>query len=225
MAYLKAKTNRLIVMKKFFIITFVILLLPLTACNGKTSYDSLISDLRYDILYGKGDKFDLKLYVGERETPYVNDGISNPREAVYLKFTLYNSLSEAEHKLAFDIDGNKYLYKMQTSNISYKPTVETVISDFKSKTLTVTVTEGSYIEQIVLTSIVDKNALSYIDALNKLLTTVPSLLNEQNTEFYLKVLVEKDKTYYYVGICNGEKIRAVLLDGITGEILTTKDLY
>ena len=40
-----------------------------------------------------------------------------------------------------------------------------------------------------------------------------------------KLIVEKEKPYYYIGIATSKKVIAFLLDGYTGEVLSIKEVF
>ena len=59
-----------------YIIIFV-LAYSMSACSDRESLlDNSISEIRMDIYEGRGDFFDVSIYIGKRESPYELNGIS-----------------------------------------------------------------------------------------------------------------------------------------------------
>jgi hypothetical protein len=92
---------------------------------------------------------------------------------------------------------------------------------------------GSSEEKISMTSIVPKNALPPELALEKLEKEQEALIKSFkdsegnfNAEIYMRILVKDNKPYYYVGFASGkDKLKALLVDGITGKTLAIREIF
>lgn len=130
-------------MKKLLLVFIAAMFLACCwGCAGKdTVIDNSISEIRLDIYEGRGEFFDVNIYIGKRESPYILDGISEKlvdyclinvmpaeelEEGYALYFTLtggsYNESGTLIEDLAtgkFRIDLGKYYSGISELNITF----------------------------------------------------------------------------------------------------------
>ena len=107
------------------------------------------------------------------------------------------------------------------------------MENFSEKEFTVTVFGNGKSEAVTLTSILPKNTISYQKALDCLYDEQKELIEfyqdkngSFNAEINVRILVKNDKPYYYVGIASGnEKLKALLIDGISGKVLAIREIF
>ncbi len=219
------KLLRLIAVTLFLVVTF-----SFASCSTGLELKDYVSDLRHGLYYGEGEKYSLKIAVGEKETPLQNDGAVGQIQP-YVKIVLYGGEVGVSYTVGFRFNDQDYLLETDVNPATSLPTIEEQIENFNADNLTFTVMASSYSENVTTRNIVPQGTIDYLTALDFFKNQQPTFIenhteNEKLTvELYVKVLVEQDKAYWYIGVLDGQKIRAMLIDGITGELLATKDVY
>ncbi len=220
-------------MKKPLICAFLCFCLLFFGCKSEDPYLAYVSEARRDIFSGQSDNYDISAFLTEKEYPYLNDGIVGEK-GVFLEFRLNNPLIDGvKRSIAFSVGDDSYSADFAVNEVTgvYGATAE--IADFTGKSLSVSVICGEKNETVILTSEVPENALSFKDALKKLSEGNPELLALYKTpegvfdgEIRLKILLKNGKPYWYAGLCNKKgKLKALLLDGITGETLAVREIF
>lgn len=221
-------------MKKFTAIFFVSLIICFCAmnsyCKKEEGLETYVSEARTLSYVGSSDDFTLKANYGYKENPFEKDG--KVGEKVYaLTFKLDGiSLSPSTYYLSFDYNETQYKDKF-TLSASNGYSVSFEINDFSSKEFEVNIICGSTLQNIKLTSIVPENTLSYTEALNKLKESQSELIGvyyeaeEFNAEIYARILVKEDKPYWYIAFATKDDLKALLVDGFTGEVLAIRNVF
>ena len=214
-------------MKKLFSVFIVfICLFCLVGCNNNSKYTPYISQLRSDVFVGEGENYSLQIFAEQRETPFINDAVAGEKHNLLtvrvlncskpLKVSLYY----AKEQLCADAEYNPHAMSM---------TATFEVSSFPTDKIEVSV-EGEYTEKIECVSKRLADTISPQTALDKVLTEKKDFISSISTngelkaEIYIRLLVENDCNFYYIGFGQGSnKITAFLLDGKTGEIIAGKD--
>ena len=214
-------------MKKLFCVLFAVFcLFAFSSCTSESKYTPYISQLRTDVFVGEGENYSLQIFAEQREIPFINDASAREKHNLLtvrvlncdkpLKITLTYSNQE----LSCDAEYNPHAMSMTAS---FK------VTSFPSGKLTAYI-EGEFTEQIECVSKKREDSISPLTALNNVISQRKDFINsissngELNAEIYVRLLVEKDSNFYYVGFGLGSnKITAFLLDGKTGEIIAGKD--
>lgn len=226
-------------MKRIILVLSVILGLSITLvgcdCSNRKNVDYLnyVSELRYEVYEGKSQDYTIKASYGFRETPYVNDGKVD-KTIYYLTFEMLNvSNLDATYFLNFTHDGRTYDKQFNLNHHKNSLLCEIELENFSVKSFTVNVGTINQKQAIVMQSVVPEKALDYKGAINSLIKSQPSLLENyknENGEFcaeiYARILVKDSKAYWYIGIASGEgSLKALLIDGINGEILAVREVF
>ena len=222
-------------MKKVSIILAILTLSLFTFCGCKKVnplYEH-VSELRQTIFVGSCDNLTLKAGYGFKETPFIND--KKVSEKVYfLDFRLLDKENEdISYSLSFDFNGKSY-----TSNFKLDPVKDIVsamveIENFNLKEFIVTISFGGERHEILLKSIVPENTISYLTALDHLYNKQSDLIKafsdenkNFNAEIHIRIVVKNEKPYWYVGIASGnERLKAMLIDGFSGELLAVREVF
>ncbi len=223
-------------MKKKFIPLFLAII-SLTAlfvgCKKQEEATLPISELRVNLYQGKTDTTTINASYGYRETPYHADGkISEKTYA--LTFSCKEHLDdEISYYISFDYNGKNYkaVFQLDHAKNLLKATVP--IENFSENTFDITFSHGSENEKITMNSILPENTLSAEDAIKKLREKQPSLLESMKNsegefegEIYQRVIVKNGKSYWYIGLADSAgKIKAFLLDGVSGEPLAVREIF
>lgn len=222
-------------MKKIF--SFCILLIVLVAsstlfaCKNSYDYSTHVSNLRYAVYSGNGSKYGLKITSNQTETPFINDGICGINKINFTKIALTNGEIDVTYRIFFNFNNNNYEYVLTPNPVTFMPSVQVEIENFNCHNLAITVFCGSYAEEIIVKSELPENTIDYKTAINYFVTAQKDLIDSYfyndtfNAELYAKVLVKNQKPYWYIAIADGNKIRAVLIDGFSGEILAMRDIF
>jgi hypothetical protein len=214
-------------MKKKFTTLVGFLLFPLffSGCTPTTDYSEYISDCRYDIyLYGDDD-VTVKVYLSDRESPFVADGICGevePFTEVYVQFNQTptnvslscNAFSgEMSYQSAKDCF---YLSVGQTPNWQGEVSMELTF-DQKQK-------------NCLLTSVVSEGILSCEQALECVKEHAEekfSLFTKKggfDGEIFVRLLYDEG-CWYYVGLCDKSgTIYAYLADATLGKVIAERTI-
>ena len=223
-------------MKKFlsvFITVITILSIFLFGCTKVNPLISAVSELRSDLFEGTGEHFTIKACYGFKEAPFNNDA-SVGEKAYLLTFRLMDKETDgATYSLTLDFDGKNYKTDFKLNPVTDTVTAFIEIESFNQKEFTVTVSSGGTSEEITLTSIVPDGAIDYKTALDFLLNNQSELVNaytdeEGNftAEIYARIVVKNGAPYWYIGIASGNgNLKALLIDGFTGETLAIREIF
>ncbi len=226
-------------MKKIFLILSVVLALSVMLtgcdCSGKKEVDYLshVSELRSEVYEGKSEDYTLKASYGFRETPYINDGKVG-KQVYYLTFEMVNVTNlDLTYFLNFTHDGQTYEKQFNLNHHRSALFCEIEIKDFNENSFTVSVGTLKDMQEIVMQNAIPENSLDYKGAINSLIKSQPSLLDNYKdedgdfcAEIYARILVKDGKAYWYIGIASGNGgLKAMLIDGKTGEILAVREVF
>ncbi len=222
-------------MKKtsIFLAILSLCLFSLCACKKVNPLYEHVSELRQIIFVGSCECMTLKAGYGFKETPYAND--KKVSEKIhYLDFRLLDKENEdVSYSLNFEFNQKTY-----SANFKLDPVKDTVsamveIENFNLKEFTVTVSFGGEHHEILLKSIVPENTISYTSALDLLYNKQNDLIksfNDENgnfnAEIHVRIVVKDEKPYWYIGIASGnERLKAMLIDGFSGELLAIREVF
>ncbi len=225
-------------MKKFLIrlVCLLTLLCSVFAlgCNVNSNAQPLepyVSQLKSDIFEGSSDSFALKAFYGFCEAPLEQNGKAEKR--VYLlTFRLCDvQVSDVNYVVSFTNDGKTYNADFKLSPVHHALTASIEIENFTLKEFTVNISTSSLSESVTLKSIVPQNTISYLQALAFLTKHQPDLVNSLYSngnfmaEIHLRLLVKDGKAYWYVGLATDkDNLKALLIDGASGEVLAIREV-
>ena len=222
-------------MKKNFIVfaAVFICLLTLSACEKGNPYEKFVSEARTEIYSGTSENYDISAYYGSREQPALNDGEIG--EKIYVLSLRVNNggIDQVKRTVTLEYERETYSGELKLNLVTGVYGTEIEIKNFSPKEFTVTVSSGSDKEEVLLSSDIPENTIDYRTALNcltekqaELLTIYKDAQGNFNGEIRLKLLVKSGKPYWYVSLCaKSGKIRALLLDGFTGEPLAVREIF
>ncbi len=216
-------------MKKIALCVVLLLTFQLSGCKKNAEYEDKISQLRYDVLYGETDDFDVTAYVEKREDPVCQDGLAG-ETANFLTFKIEfdrDTVLKSSPVIEFETDGIKYRKETE-----YKPLSDFVYCFFSpkklpDKKLNVKITTDEKSETVTLLSVKTKSTLTYNEVLNSLIKSkTPSATEifDGKTQYEIKIRLIYSDGYecYFIGLETKEKSVSFLLDGSTGEIIAIK---
>lgn len=205
-------------------------LFSLFGCEKENPYLSYVSDLTQDVYICETDDFTVKATYGFREEPFVNDGKAVERVYGYT-FTLDVVPDDVRRTVLFTYENENYSAAFALDGVSgeYKAFVE--INRRFEKQFTATVATGAEKRELTFVSELPDNSITYERALEILAEAQQPLLNSYATEngfsaeLYMRVFVKNGKPYWYVGIAQNGKLKAFLMDGVSGDLLAIRDIF
>ena len=217
--------------KSIYIFLFVLLSLFFSlsvGCKNQTSFLlDYVSELKRDV-FTCDSEYNLTATYGYKETPYSNDAKVGDKEYA-LTFILKDQVeSQVEYFLFIPEFNDCKLVFSKSKSGNLVATLEK--EDFSSKTLDVKLCFGENIVDITLNSIIPKDALDINEVLLKLQVEQENLVTHYvdglnfNAEIYARILVKNDKVYWYIAFGDGVNLKALLVDGISGEVLAIREV-
>lgn len=225
-------------MKKFLVFLFSLFcislpLISLVACSNSTNLALYVSELRKDVFEGENQNHHLSAGYGFRENPFVNDGKVGKTENL-LTFKLKNEqTSDITYTISLTFNGEQYASKFVFSPVSHSLIASVKIDNFNLKTFKVTLSYGSNAVDIEMNSTLPNGTVDYCTALGVLQKEQPQMISsfcdsEGNfkAEIYARVIVKNGKAYWYIGLAKGmDKLKALLIDGATCEVLAIREIF
>lgn len=211
---------------------FGFLFLGFSSCHKHEPLIDRVSELRFELYEGFTDDYSVKAAYGYKEHPSANDGaIGNKVYA--LSFLLCDKTPDDVARVLTFVHGeNTYRaeFKLNPANDSLCASVE--LADFAAKEFVVKIIVGSSAENVTLKSIIPERTITPAAALRALtekqgdfLSAYKNEKGEFTGEISQRIIVKNEKPYWYVGIMNGKGgVKALLVDGINGEILAVREI-
>ena len=211
------------------IISFICLF---TGCSKQPTLDEYVSELKSDVFTGDSGAFSLKASYGFKEHPFNHDGMS--AQKVYrLTVKMLNQVTDGATYTAcliFNSQEYKSEFKIDPVTQAFSAIIE--VDNFNLKEFDLIVTNAGNIQTVKMQSILPNDTLTCSEALNKLKESQKELLNNYTDEngiftgeIHARVLVKDEKPYWYVGLVSTDKsLKALLVDGISGEVLAIRDV-
>ena len=203
-----------------FILLFCFVL-PNVGCKNELDLSVYVTELRYDV------------FSGENQTYTIKGGLGfNQKNQNVLTLRLVGKYDQnVSYNAQIEFNGEKYTQTFKYNPISSNLTVSFDIPEFNLKQFNVAIITGGESSEITLNSIVPQNTMDYKTALKYLHTNQPDLINsyfDQDGNFtasiIARVIVKNDHPYWYVGL-KKDNLKALLVDGITGEILAVREVF
>lgn len=207
----------------------LLILLPITlavtpACAKKTDYYSYVSEYRHGVYVYEDDETSLKIYLSDKETPYVSDGIKGEMTSVCeVYYYSKNTPDEVEIDLGGMGGEMSYLSVSQSFYLSFS-----CDKAFGAKA-TVNLTADGKQREIEANSVAEEGAIDGATALNCVREYDAAQFekltdgNSFKGEISIRLLYDEG-CYYYVGICNRDgDTHAYLLDAADGRIIAERE--
>lgn len=225
---------RFIVKKLFLpVVVLSLFLLPFaSSCSDKPDPADILTEVKFNVYEGVGEKVALLSDLSFGEFPKNND-MKKGIITYIATFRLLpkDNLLDKNYSISFELGGLTYGDDFEIDEISGY-LVCAIPFDKKTEydSLTVTIKTTDCAERITLKSLLPENTVSYKTALAKATVVLKDLFG-QNTvdgkitgELRMRVIVKKGKAFWYVGYHYSETdCVALLLDGETGELLARRN--
>ena len=195
-----------------------------TACNSKPNLNNHVVEARLNLFEGENQGLKLSCAYGYTLSEQKNYAMT---------FKLFTDAStEITYSVSVSLD------VMHTETFTLSPITHTLTATIYGKLLSqksfdVILSYGSEKITISMQSIIPDNVLDVQSALNSLASSQPSLINSFVDEYgtlcvdvCIRIIVRENKAYYYVALTDKSGgVKALLLDGITADVLAVRDIF
>ena len=222
-------------MKKFlWLLLFILcLIIPFSACKKQEkTLEPYLTELRSDSFYGQSQNFTIKAGYGFSYIP-TNDGKDTVKQyALTLKLT-DGYEHDVSYTISFSFKDKTYSSKLTLNPVTHSLTTKINVEGFNLKEFTVQISSASNSESAILKSTVPDGTISYLTALKYLEKNQAELISSYRdksgnftADICARVVVKDDKAYWYIGLSDKTgDLKALLLDGKTGEVLAIREVF
>lgn len=224
-------------MKKTFILTFIIItvfsLSIFCGCKPTNPLYDHVSELRSNIFQGSNDDYVIRAAYGYREKPYSNDGEKHDHEYKLMFKLIDKETDDVTYTVSLTYQGQEYKSDFSLNPVKHDLVAEISIDNFCLKEFEINISTASTTKTFKLKSILPENTISYTTALDYLYKNqramIDALTDENgnfNAEIFERITVKNGKPYWYIGIATGHgNLKALLIDGFTGETLAIREIF
>lgn len=201
-----------------------------TGCKEEFNLKDYVSYYQSNVYVGDYNGEKITAFYGQAEYPYKSDGIKGD----LLPFLTFK-MSATETNVNYNV--NITTDKEYQADFTFEPIKSHLTATLPVKTLDAysfdaTVTVKNEPTTVKFTSIVPSNIISVDKALSSLRISQQSYIDSLidgdnfNAEIIVKLTVVKDKPYYYIGIADkSNNYKALLIDGVSAEVLAIRNVY
>jgi hypothetical protein len=221
-------------MKKLLILFMLAAVTLLFCCcySEDTQIESNISEIRMNIFEGRGDFFDVSIYIGKRESPYNMDGISERLVDYCLIDVMPAEELDEGYALNFTLNGGKY---NESGTLMEDPATGRFRADLGKyysdiSELNVTLSCGEIGESVIVSAKFNDNMIRWKDALSIAKDNLAesfqnafvdkSFQGEIFIRFVNNPLMGEDKYFWFVMLRDrGGKMSTVLIDSLNSSVV------
>lgn len=217
------------VLLSFLLIVFSLFTVQ-TGCKEEFNLLDYVSYYQSNVYVGDMNGTKITAYYGQSESPCNLDGIKGDF-LPFLTFKVNLAKSNVNYHVSVTTD-KEYQTGFTFEPIKSHLTATLPVENLNANTFDATVTVKNEPTTVKFTSIVPSNIIPVDKALSSLYVNQKSYIDSLkdgdnfNAEIVIKLTVVKEKPYYYVGIADtNNNYKALLIDGITAEILAIRNVY
>ena len=218
-------------MKKFAVYFVMVCCLSLlfSSCKKQEFLDEYVEELRSNCFVNIDGDISLKANYG-----FSKSDKANPDLKVYtLTFMLLDPVQEnITYSITLNHNDKEYVENFKLNPIKHNLCATFNIDGFSKNEFSIILSFGSENRTIKMQSSLPKDTLSPSNALKILQKQQSQLLSsyyDQNGNFsatiILRVLIKDQKPYWYVGLKKQDSLKALLIDGINGNLLAVRDVF
>ena len=193
-------------------------------CTASPDYTQYISETRSNVFLYEGDDVKLSIYCGEKESPFVADGIRGKLSDIVEIYVRPNGEYENVTISSSSFEGGEMSYLSARGMWYMSFSAAALSGDTVNVTLDCDGTKTDYTLLSVLSDGV-MNCEKALDCVREHDGELFNSLTENGTfrgEIFIRLLYD-EKCYYYVGVCDREgNIHAYLTDAQTGRIVAER---
>ncbi len=222
-------------MKKIFCLLFAFFTLIFLFCGCKKPLDLSVhvSELRSNVYQGESENYSVKACYGFKENPFINDGkVGNTVNLLQFRL-IGKEMDSATYSITFSYQEKNFSENFKLNPITNTMTCDLEVDEFNLDEFTICISSAGKNENVVLKSVLPQNTINYKTALSHLVESQGALINHFSNadgvfiaELYVRLLVKDNKAYWYIGIASGnDNLKALLIDGLNGEVLAIRDVF
>ena len=216
---------------KLPILLLCISLMLFSGCKSSPTLDGYVSELRSNCYQSVESDFLISAGYGYVEKLPNLDGKTTQR--IYaLVFRIKGISNEnVTYHIALTFNGKEYKTTFRLNPVTHTLSAIIPVENFNQNEFDVTLSYSSTSKIVKMKSTLPKGTISYSKALLYLQKHQSALVNsyyvngEFNAEICLRVLVKDNHPYWYVGLSNSQSTKALLIDGLSGEVLAIRDIF
>ena len=203
------------------------LLIFFPSCKKKIERFSYVSEIRSNILLAETDGFSLRIFIGEKESPYSADGVPRERSP---RFDAYLVAPDGTKTcdFHFKINGEKHGGEMSFDNVKGEYYYLCTLPVNELNKLDCEITYGDTTFTMEAKSVLTAQTLSPQEILQSLEACEKEFFAKLTDkygfagEIYIRLIFE-EKAYYYIGVIERDgKTSAFLLNAETGKLLAKR---
>ena len=212
-----------------FILCFLLMLF--SGCKSEPTLDKYVSELRSNCYQSVDSDLNVTASYGYVEKLPNLDGKTTQRiYALVLRLKDISNENVTYH-VALTFNGKEYKNTFRLNPVTHTLSTIIPVDNFNVSEFNLNISYSSTNQLIKMKSTLPKGTISYSKALLYLQKHQSALVNtyylngEFNAEICLRVLVKDNHPYWYVGLSNAESTKALLIDGLSGEVLAVRDIF
>lgn len=208
-------------MKKILIFALAALLLPLLAACGGKDYTSRVTELRAAVYYGEAEDVQVTAYSGFREQPFAADGEVGDRKDVFQIRLRVPQTGNWSAQVTAE-DGKTYSGKFAVNPVSHNLTLTLEMPRTSAAAIDLVLTSEEKSIPLSLENVTPEGAVEYKKALSVAAAEMKEDIAEGRGEFYVRLMRENDRFYWFCAYVTPEKTTAVLLSAEDGAVIAKR---
>ena len=210
--------------KKFILIAAAVAAIALFCSCGKNE-ELNVSQLRTDILTGTDNGCEFTAYPEMREMPLIADGKAGVKVPVVIVKIINSRAFSGTYSIFIKIGDKEYSASPETvSDNMFKAVIP--VEHLPEGSMEISL-KGENEYNAKLNSVISEEIADYKIALaaakNELGDKVVYESNASAGEFFVRIISENDRAFWYVGFITAEKVCSVLVSADGKQIVATKD--
>ncbi len=223
--------------KKFFYTFFTLILVVfsglLYGCEKEPFLYNYLSDYRENLYYGENEDIKLKACYGIRESDRNNDGTISNRYHYFSFVLLEKEHSNTSYSISLTINDITLSENFSLSPVSGNLCALIEVEPTSLTEFEVSISYSSSVKNVPLKSILPEDYIDGKEALKILESNQKNLIESYKdkngffeAEVTARIIVKDDKPYWYIAfIKSSDNVKALLLDGLNGEVLAVRDVF
>ncbi|MDE7167492.1 MAG: hypothetical protein K2O28_01435 [Clostridia bacterium] len=207
------------------ILSVLCALCALPACSKQVNYSDYISESRSDVFLYRDDATEIKIQCSKKEQPFCADGYKGEMcDLVEIYVTL------AKNPQVLEVQVENLGGEMNYQAVTRQYYLSLSAAAFNKSGVEVTLTADEKTETYTALSVKDDNVMSCEKAVECVAEYASELFEGLTSnglfdgEIFVRLLYDEG-CYYYVGVCNKEKlVTAFLIDGERGKVIAKKEI-
>lgn len=207
------------------ILSMLCALCALPACSKQVNYLDYVSESRTDIFLYRDDTTEIKIQCSKKEQPFSADGCKGD---ICDLVEIYVALAKNPQELEVQVEG--FGGEMNYQAVTRQYYLSLSCAAFDKSGVEVTLTADGNKETYTALSVKDDKVMSCEKAVECVAEYASELFEGLTAnglfdgEIFVRLLYD-DGCYYYVGVCNKDKlITAFLIDGERGKVIAKKEI-